>query len=280
MNFRNLACRHLSQYKVDVLGVSENGIFHYRGRDIPKTHILPINDRDQNILKKYRDHFFSSDYAQIKFHQFFHHLNSSQALCINLFYPLIAENALDLFLKYLGVASNSEIRSLFEKESEIEKAVRSTSFDFYIQLAKTSKFFVEVKYTEDGFGKAKNADEHRHKFHKTYLPLLIDKSAFLVSECQDEALFLSHYQILRNLVHINDTDHVVLLFPSSNSAVAEESIYARDQLLTATGSDKLKIVFLDEFISFLENKCTDSPLDGYYQEFRAKYLPSGGYEDQ
>ena len=42
MNFRDLACNHLSQYKVDVLGVQEDGIFPYCGKNKPKSHILPI----------------------------------------------------------------------------------------------------------------------------------------------------------------------------------------------------------------------------------------------
>lgn len=279
MNFRNLACEHLSQYKVDVLGVREDGLFHYRGRGIPKTHILPIGHRNKNVLERYRDQFFSSDYTQIKLHRYFHHLNSSQALCINLFYPLIAENALGLFLQFLGIAPGTgpqvDLHALFEKESNIEVASRRTSFDFYVQRAAASNIFVEVKYTEDGFGKAKNDEEHRDKFRKTYLPLLVEKSLFLEPECQEEVLFLSHYQILRNLVHISDTDHVVLLFPSANTVVAEEALYARDQFLTDAGRDRLRIVFLEEFVSFLEDQCMGYPLDGYYQAFRAKYLPRG-----
>jgi len=278
MNFRDLACEHLSQYKVEVLRVKENGIFHYRGRDIPKTHILPIAHRDKNILERYRNQFFASDHAQIKFHRFFHHLNASQALCINFFYPLIAENMLGLFLKFLGIDPTSGLKSLFEKESDIEQAARRTSFDFYTQLAGTNNIFVEVKYTEDGFGKAKNDEEHRNKFRKTYLPLLIDKMAFLVAECQEESLFLNYYQILRNLVHISNTDYVVLLFPSANTAVAEESVYARDHFLTDAGRERLKIVFLGEIVSFLESECAGGSLDGYYQEFRSKYMPRSGNE--
>ena len=273
MSFRDLACAHLSRYKVDILGVSDHGIFNYRGRDIPKSHILPIDHRDKNILERYRHQFFASDYANINFHQYFHHLNSSQALCINFFYPLIAENKIDLFLKFLGIDSAAGINALFEKESDLEQAKRRTSFDFYAQLASTSNIFVEVKYTEDGFASAKNDEEHRKKFRETYLPLVADKSAFLMPECQDETVFLDHYQILRNLVHINDTDYVVLFFQSDNSKVAEESAYARDQLLTDKGRERLRIVFLDEVVSFLEGECANNALDGYYQELRTKYLP-------
>jgi hypothetical protein len=170
------------------------------------------------------------------------------------------------------MAPQVDSRGIFEKESDIEVATRRTSFDFYIRLAAARSVFVEVKYTKDGIALAKNDDEHRDKFHKTYLPL-VENSLFLARECQEETLFLGHYQILRNLVHISDTDHVVLLFPSANTVVAEEAVYARDHLLTDAGRTRLSLVFLDEFVLFLEDQCARGPLDGYYQSFRAKYLP-------
>lgn len=274
MIFRDLACAHLSQYKSVFLEVIEDGIYNYRGKNIPKTHILPLLNRDKNIIEPYREHFFLSDYAKIKLHKYFHHLNSSQALCINLFYPLIVENALDLFMNFMNIAPELSIHSLFEKDSELENAARRTSFDFYVQLANQSQVFVEVKYTENGFGKAKNDIDHRNKFRNTYLPLLVKKSSLLVEECQNEQLFLKHYQILRNLVHISDTDQVVLLFPSANTKVTKEASYAKDHFLTDAGRDRLKIVFLNELISFLETQNAGLPLDGYYQKFRTKYLPT------
>jgi hypothetical protein len=94
-----------------------------------------------------------------------------------------------------------------------------------------------------------------------------------VRGCQEELVFLKHYQILRNLVHISDTDHVVLLFPSANTVVTKEADYAKKQLLTDAGRTRLSIVFLDEFVSCLEDQCKGSSLDGYYQAFRKKYLP-------
>lgn len=272
MRFRNLVWEHLAKYKVGVLKVREDGIFNFYGQKRRRAHILPIAHRDENVLERYRIQFFSSDYSNIKLHQFFHHLNSSQALCINLFYPLIVENALGLFLQFIGIAPEVVERALFEKESDLEVAARRTSFDFYIQLSAVIKIFVEVKYTEGGFSQAKNDAEHRTKFRKIYLPL-VEKSLFLVSGCQEESLFFRYYQVLRNLLHISDTDHVVLLFPSENTIVAEEATYARDQLLTDAGRARLRIVFLDEFVAFLETQCIGGPLDGYYQAFRTKYLP-------
>lgn len=272
MSFRNYAYEHLAQYKVAVLGVQENGLFHYGGRDIPKSHILPIAHRYMNVLERYRAKFWLSKYAKVKLHRYFHHLNSSQALCINLFYPLIAESKLGFFLQFLGIAPEVDLCALFEKESAIEVTARRTSFDFSVLLATGINIFVEVKYTEDGFGRAKNDNEHRVKFRETYLPL-VKKSLFLVHACKEEVFFLSHYQVLRYLLHLSATNHVVFLFPFANTIVAEKAIYVRDQLLTDAGRSRFSIVFLEEFVSYLEDKCKGGPLDGYYQAFCAKYLP-------
>jgi len=274
LNFRDQACEHLSQYKSDILGVKKDGIYNYRGRKIPKSHILPPDDYRKNILKPYRDAFFASDQAQIKFHKYFHHLNSSQALCINLFYPLIAEKCLDFFLHFLELPQELPTITLFEKDSDLEVAARRTSFDFYARLSTSEQVFVEVKYTENGFGKAKNDSAHHDKFHQTYLPILKDKEKFLVSECQDEKFFLDHYQMFRNLVHISATDTVVLLFPAANLVVAKEADYAKKHFLTQKGKERLRIVYLEELVSFLEVESSNRPLDSYYQEFRKKYLPN------
>ena len=274
MNFRDLACAHLSRYKIDVLGVTEDGIFKHKGRDIPKSHILPTGLSDRNIMQRYRQRFYESEHSKIKFHRFFHHLNSSQALCINFFYPLVVENKLELFLNFLRVYSAIELVSEFEKESDLERAKSRTSFDFYVQLDGSRKIFIEAKYTEDGFATGKKDQKHREKFHETYLPILLEKSAYLEPECRDESFFLDHYQVLRNLVHVNETDFVVLFFPSANARVAKQAAYARDHLLTEKGKERLRIVFLDEIVSYLETECASGALNGYYQEFRAKYLPS------
>ena len=87
MIFRDSACAHLANYKLAALNIKGDGIFRYRGKNIPKSHILPKSMYTFNILEEYRSQFFSSTYGNIKLHQFFHHLNSSQALCINLNLP-------------------------------------------------------------------------------------------------------------------------------------------------------------------------------------------------
>lgn len=272
MNFRDVVSQHLGLYKTEHLGIAEDGIFHYRGKDIRKSHILPIQHLQANILEPYRSRFFVPSNGKIKLHRYFHHLNSSQALCINLFLPLMVESKLELFLGELGGQVEGGLISEFEMDSDLEEAARKTSFDFFVQNGSARKIYVEVKYTEDGFGIANNDQEHRDKFKSTYLPL-IDSSSYLTPQCRDEQFFLGHYQILRNLVHIKDNSNVVLLFPKQNKKVLEEAIEARESMLNEEGRARLKIVFLEDFVASLEDQCAGTSLDGYYQQFRSKYLP-------
>lgn len=281
--FRASVCAHLSAYRHDVLHIAEDGVFHYRRKGVVKAlekgHILPHKNDPRNILQDYRTEFFASEHCKFKFHRFFHHLNSSQALCINLFFPLIAKGREDIVLHFLDIGPVAGLKACFEKQSEVEQAannrnggkLRRTNFDFHIEHSKGEVFF-EVKYTEDGFGTAKADAEHKNKFQRIYLPL-IEKSVFLTEGCRDESFFFSHYQILRNLVHLSQTSQVVFLFPSANAAVNQEASTAYQQLLTDEGRARVKIVFLEEIVSFLESEFRGGPLATYYSAFREKYIP-------
>lgn len=277
MSFRESICEHLAKYKVDVLGVEEDGIFHSRGRNVTKSHILPVADKQQrgelNILRYRGARFFEGKYSRIKLHQFFHHLNSSQAMCINLFYPLIEERKLDLVTSFLGMEATGEIEACFEKESEMEQAVRRTNFDFHLRCPPIKNIFFEVKYTEDRFGAAKADPEHCDKFRTLYSGLVAQALEFLSERCLEESFFLGRYQILRNLVHLDSSSYVVFLFPSANLKIKQQALDARQDALTDAGRRRVKIALLEKVVTFLEVRCQSDSLASYYREFRAKYLP-------
>lgn len=271
MSFRDLVCSHLSQYRLETLGIREEGAFLHRGVSHPKGHILPKGRERLNLIAPYGESFFASHHASIKLHQYFHHLNSSQALCINLFYPLLEERCQALLLRSLGSQMSQPVTGVFESESTLEDAVRRTSFDFHLRNEDDQQLFVEVKYTEDGFGGAAADSEHLDKFRRTYAPLL-EGSKYLVSECNRAEFFLGHYQVLRNLVHIGDSSEVVFLFPRANPKVAEEAEYARRNLLTDFGRERMRIIVLEDLVTALIDACAGTQLDEYYRAFRHKYL--------
>src|SRR5712692_4555874 len=84
--------RHLVAYKRDRLGITQSGTFHYHGKDVVRDHILPRELRWLNVLEPVRAEVraYVGATPTVRLHRFFHHLSSSQAFALNLFYPFLA----------------------------------------------------------------------------------------------------------------------------------------------------------------------------------------------
>lgn len=175
---------HLSQYKVSTLKIAENGLWRKKR---PYSHILPFKHRDLNILEPFRQQFWES-YRKwaITLHRDFHHLNSSQAMCFNLFFPFISdENA--------GLQLLADIFRIKEPVSNprfefVLDPTEGTNFDFCLQGQK-ARYFFELKLTEQNFGGCKNDIEHQKKFEKVYRPRLKGMLRESFCSCQ---FFLKH----------------------------------------------------------------------------------------
>jgi hypothetical protein len=272
MKFIDKVKDSLSVYRVERLGIKEPGIYK-RGRMVhEKGHVLPIKFKTHNIIQSYRDDFYSSPSSDIDFHKYSHHLSSSQALCINLFYPLMHEGRLDLILDLLDTPKQSVVEVCFEKESDIENgAGRRTNFDFYIRLSDNTKVYFEIKYTEDGFGTAPHDEAHEEKYVETYEPLL-NNNAYINLEHSGVNEFLDSYQIMRNLCHISDDSYVVFVYPKANEKVHAQAQSVPNKVLTDKGREKFKILLLEDIADEILGQVESERLKDHYQEFKAKYL--------
>jgi len=135
LSFKEKVINSLAVYRKEKLKINEPGIFKYKGQELLKEHILPVKFKTHNIIENYRGAFYSSPSSEIDFHKYYHHLNSSQALCINLFFPLIIENKLSFILELLDIPKQLITEVYFEKESSLEiGAGRKTNFDFYLAI--------------------------------------------------------------------------------------------------------------------------------------------------
>lgn len=105
--------KSLEMYNKSKLKNNVPGEYYYKGKVLPKYHILPVSMADKNIIAPYDSDLRTSDY--IKRHRYFHHLNSSQAMCINFFYPLIKEKQLELVLRAIYM-SISKLKKYYEQE--------------------------------------------------------------------------------------------------------------------------------------------------------------------
>jgi len=274
-DFQTKVKEHLGEYKRNMLNISENGIFNYRNKEFLYEYILQIDKYKLNIIEKYRNDFFATKAKKIIFHKYFHHLNSSQAMCINFFYPLINKNLLELILNIMGIESEIKYNSdeiCFEKESELETNTgRRTNFDFYINLKSRIKIYFEIKYTEIGFGKAKHDHEHINKFNNLYMPLLNNNPA-IKKIYKSEDIFLNNYQIMRNLIHIDKDSYVIFIYPKENLSIRKTALSAREEIIENGWKNHLILFTWEDLIQQLKYSLNSKDLIDYYEEFSYKYL--------
>jgi hypothetical protein len=274
MQYQEKIKAHLSKYKDTVLKITEKGIWKGIGYD----HILPIGRKEDNILEPYRKDFFDKKnkkkLCHINYHQYFHHLNSSQAMCINFFYPLYKERKLDLVCSALGI-ENEQIdynTVCFEKKSPIDsKGFRPTNFDFYFATKSGSNFYFEIKYTEYEFGKAKYDDEHIIKYQKVYESNLQN----IRDKFKDLKLFFENYQIIRNLIHLNKNSYVVFVYPQENKKIHEGAEKAKTEILEESIKSNFRCLSWEKLVECIDKTNTKLPakLQKNINDFKEKYMP-------
>jgi hypothetical protein len=207
---------HLAEYKARCLGVSEEGIFLYRGKPVPRAHILPKELQWLNILEPCRAEVqaYLAANPAIKLHKYFHHLNSSQAFAFNLFYPFFEMGGTTQLLNALGLPGTV---SHWQPEL-VPNAEEGTNVDVAWQGSDGAWTYCEVKLTEAEFGAAIDDERHREKLSKIYRPILD-------GHCDPSLLepdgFFCNYQILRNLwlVARQPDASLVFLLPKGNAAL-------------------------------------------------------------
>lgn len=280
-DFHTKIKEHLTIYKSNSLGIKEKGAYSFRGNEMYYGYILPKEKEHLNIIEKYRSDFFKSAYLPKTFHQYFHHLNSSQAMCINFFYPLTKEKLLELVIDILGIEgdiSYNVVNCCFEKESALEKnSTRKTNFDFFLKLNagvvdSEINIYFEIKYSENDFGKAYPDSEHKKKFQETYVPLLINNVA-INNYYKEEETFLKNYQIMRNLAHIDKNNYIVFLYPQGNKMIRKAAIKARDEIVEKGWKNHFIPFTWEDMIKELCDRLTSEEVVKYFNiDFSDKYI--------
>jgi hypothetical protein len=261
----------------------------WQNKGIDRPHILYNDCYRKNLIGKYGEDFWKDEkLSKIKLHQYFHHLNSSQAMCINFFFPLIRERKLDIILKELKL-DNEEVNYdsvKFEKESEIDDKKQicekiselnqdqtiPTSFDFYFETQSGIEFYFEIKYTESKFGGAKKdkdaksyAKKYKLKYEKIYKEVASGK---IISN--NEADFLNQYQIMRNLIHVSDNSYIVFVIPEENKRVYIQAIGAQ-KLVMEQYQNKVNVLTWENLYDIIEKQNFTNSLKKHFDEFKKKY---------
>jgi hypothetical protein len=275
MNYDQRLKNHLSEYKLNRLGVRENGL--WKGNKKEYSHILPENLQRLNILETYRREFWSYYDSQpgLKLHKDFHHLNSSQAMCFNLFYPCLDDPAMERIhlTEILNCGGDTVQEASFEK---VLDKTEGTNFDFFIQLSSGRKVFFELKLSESKFGTARNDQAHREKLEAIYRPRLEGKVS---PACLKPSVFFQHYQILRNISYIDPAKPDLLLFvlPRMNEKLSGLGDFLADNLSDELKVSRVVVLHLEDVVQrILKSLAHVSAVSlAHYRLFEEKYILEG-----
>lgn len=267
MSFAEKIKKHLSAYKEKNFPHLEDGV--WTGNKQQYSHILPENSKYDNFLKPYKGELI--DYInnnKVPLHHAFHHLVSSQAMCLNFFYPLFYERKLELITEFIGLR-NEKVKYetvCFEKRGlEGEYGRVPTSFDLYLETISDKRVYFEIKYTEGSFGSNTiNSDKFDTVYSKFLTPIKDD--------FHDEKSFYKNFQILRNLIHISGDSYVVFVYPEDNKGIKKGVDKVKTDFLKPTYFNHFFASEWNALFEYVSKKTTKSKMQEQYAEFKNKYL--------
>jgi hypothetical protein len=261
----------LAVYKRKVLSGTVDGTRTHDGEARPHAHVLPRQNFQVNILPGIREPFwqwFEAQAPKLELHESFHHLDSTQAMAFNLFFPFLKEGRVDpRLLNVLGIKSG-EYEGHFEK---VLDPAEKTNFDFYMEANSGERIFFELKLSEDGFGACADDEPHRDKLEHHYRPHLKDH---VDAKWLEPAKFFGNYQVMRNLSYLGryPDSGMAFIFPKANECLkeAEEEL---KHIVSKTLAPRVAILYLEYLVErILEATADDATLHEHFLAFRNKYI--------
>ncbi len=256
---------HLSRYKEFHLGIRA-------GRSGQRA-ILPDEYRELNILPEYRRPFRRYTRANPMFNLAadFAHLESSQALCCNLFIPFVQEPARhEVLSRVLSGTSQSLVRTGFE--FSFGPAAEDT-FDFFCRLADGTEYYFDVKYAEDWFGPAHQSGISIETLRAADRREIAGLVAGPVLKSPEAARLIV---LLKKLAFAVGRSSAFLccVYPAANGRL-RDAISLLDRSLYPAVRERLRPLPLEDLLARLEEEAgAASPLGRYFARVRAKYVPS------
>jgi hypothetical protein len=217
VSYQDKLKKHLVEYKRRHLGISESGVFLSGRGEVKHDHILPLGDADKNVLEEARkatSAFFAAHPNQR--HQYFHHLNSSQAFAFNLFFPYFSSGP-DVASALLRALGQERVFAKYVPEA-VPVPVEESNIDMVWTTEDGAQTFCEVKLSEADFGKAADDIQHKTKLEETYGPIL---KLHLEPSRLERAAFFDAYQFNRNVWHMvrSDNNRLIFLLPRANTVL-------------------------------------------------------------
>ena len=274
MNYQDRLRAHLAKYKFRVLGVLANGAWKgvRTGAVAEQPHILPAAQARLNILAPYRERFWQEfdGGEQRPLHRDFAHLNSSQAMCFNLFYPLLADPAwASAFVQGVLGIKGAPRSMAFEY---VEDPEENTHFDFFAELESGAKLYFEAKLAELGFGTIDLLPRERTALLQRYTPRL---SGLVDAKWLEPDAFFRRYQLLRNLAYLGQPGSLLyLVVPRANESLAQ-ALRILPEVTAGALQERVRVLYLEDIVERLKPllRGRDEALKSHYREFRDKYIP-------
>ena len=267
--YQAMLLSHLANYAKTRLGVFEEGTF----KEKKYPHILPSRLRFLNFLEPVRSELqtYLKQNPQIKLHQFFHHLNSSQAFAFNFFFPFFAAGGKSAKALSTVLGVDADVKK-WAFEVILDKK-ENTNVDVVWKMPGDVSIFCEVKLSENGFGTAKNDDRHKKKLVDIYCPRL---EGLVSGQLLEEQVFFDHYQLLRNisLMARSEKDRLVLLMPRANESLSPQlkTVLAGTQ---PEVRNRIHVAYIEDSLSALMAGQSVTPeLRCYASSLWEKYVPS------
>lgn len=274
MNYQERLRSHLVKYKFRVLGVLGNGAWKgaRTGTVAEHPHILPAEHLRLNILAPYRDRFWAEfDGGERRpLHRDFAHLNSSQAMCFNLFYPLVADRAWAAAF-FQGVLGIQEAPRALAFEY-VEDPEEHTHFDFFAELESGSRVYFEARLSELGFGTVDLLPRERSQLLQRYAPRLAGR---VDARWLEPDAFFRRYQLLRSLAYLDRPDNVLYLVVPRDNRPLQQALEILPQITAGPLQDRVRVLYLEEALERVRPllRGRDDALKNHYREFREKYVP-------
>jgi hypothetical protein len=267
-NYARQLNAHLVNYKARHLGALEPGTF--RDSERRYDHILRKDEEWLNILEPYRSEVqqYLAARPTIARHQYFHHLNSSQAFAFNLFFPYFEKGGASPLLAAIG--SDAGLSS-WEPECIVDEE-EGTNVDVTWQSGGTQTY-CEVKLSEQEFGTAKNDERHRRKLERVYQPVLADACS---PEWLEPESFFQNYQLFRNvwLIAREPGSRLIFLLPRANTGIWRQLSTFLSLLNQALASRVRAVAVEDVIDALVASGQLDPALRSYAELLREKYIVS------
>jgi hypothetical protein len=279
MTYEERLRAHLAKYKFRILRVLESGAVKgaRTGVVAKRPYILPAEQMRLNILVPFRERFWAEfegaagrEPRPLALERDFAHLTSSQAMCFNLFYPLVLDRSwAETFVQgVLGLKKATPKRLAFEYVGDPEQA---THFDFFIELEGGGRIYFETKLGELGFGSTDLEERHREKLASVVLPKL---AALVEAKWLEPDAFFRRYQLLRNMCYLDQPGNLLyLVVPAANESL-RKALQVLPEITAGALKDRVRPLYLEEIVEKVKPllRGKDEALKRHYREFEEKYL--------